>query len=127
MGNGYSSVEEEKMLNHQLDACTDLLRELERKLSEAERDGDAKFKKRLKRDKEKYMMTAGKLSDCTEEYEKMQVASDDLLRLKAAMEAEAARLEKEMRSLEKGVRDDDDKAADEDKPDEDPSSGCIIS
>lgn len=51
MGNSNSSVEEEKMLNHQLDFCTDLLRELKRRLSEAESDGDAKFKKRLKRDK----------------------------------------------------------------------------
>ncbi|CAL9130429.1 unnamed protein product [Musa acuminata var. zebrina] len=127
MGNSNSSVEEEKMLNHHLDLCTDLLRDLKSRLSEAESEGDAKFKKRLKRDKEKYMMTAGKLCDCTEEYEKMEAAYDGLRRHKAAMEAEAARLEEEIRSLEKGKRDDGDEAADEDKPDEDPSSGCIIS
>ncbi|CAD5195078.1 unnamed protein product [Musa acuminata subsp. malaccensis] len=55
------------------------------------------------------MMTAGKLCDCTEEYEKMEAAYDGLRRHKAAMEAEAARLEEEIRSLEKGKRDDGDK------------------
>ncbi|CAL9203975.1 unnamed protein product [Musa hybrid cultivar] len=109
MGNSNSSVEEEKMLNHHLDFCTDLLSELKRRFSEAESEGDAKFKKRLKKDKEKYMMTAGKLCDCTEEYEKMEAAYDGLRTHKAAMEAEAARLEEEIRSLEKGKRDDDDK------------------
>lgn len=36
------------------------------------------------------MTTAGKLCDCTEEYEKMEAAYDGLRRHKAAMEAEVA-------------------------------------
>ncbi|CAL9109142.1 unnamed protein product, partial [Musa textilis] len=99
MGNDQSTPRNEAALRLQLSNYDDRIRRLRNRLSAVENE-EQWLNKRVESERVKSVKAAEELKDCMAACQKMESKHDRLLRVKASYDAEAARLDNDIKFLE---------------------------